>query len=234
MAPPVPGLFPLTNMRPKMMPLGNEQGIRRVSDEVPVPRVLPPKSEDVEEPTGKQNIAVPTPIPQPTISKPNEEPKKNAEAPKQPLPTQPVTPIQPEPRNFPIEGAAGTDLNLRKSPTVTGAMLNLGVNDSGVERAVELAKLLDASEAENRNLISRMKMLELVLENREKMLRDDEVELLKASQDLTQSRNDLQQLRDELTKVKKKLRQVEREDLENLRAIIQALEKLLDSPLPGS
>ena len=232
MAPPVPGLFPMTALRPKMFPLGDEQVIRRVGHEVPTTRVLPPKSEDVDELPPK--LSAPEPLSPATPGTPTGlEPKKIPEAPKPVTPVSPpVQPLAGQPRNLVIEPV--TDLNVRKTPTAIGGMLGLGPNDSGVERAVELAKMLDVAESENRNLISRMKMLELVLENRERMLRDDETELTKASQDLIEARGEMLRLRDELAKVKKKLRQVEREDLDNLRVIIQALEKLLDSPPPGS
>ena len=121
------------------------------------------------------------------------------------------------------------DPHCRTSPTAAGCLLNLGPNESAVERAVELAKLLDVCEAENRVLTRKLKALEATLEGRERMLRDDEVELTKAAEDLIQARADLQRLRDEFGRLRLRLQQAEREDLETLRAIVTALEKLLET-----
>ena len=84
-------------------------------------------------------------------------------------------------------------------------------------------------EAEDRALKLKIKSLEATLESRERILREDETELIRASQDVLQAKADLQKLREEFTKLKRKLQQVEKEDLDTLRAIVLALEKLLDS-----
>ncbi|WP_020468441.1 hypothetical protein [Zavarzinella formosa] len=202
------GGISLAGERTKMFPL--PQQVRRANDESPGQKILPPKTQDPDGNTPRPLI--PTPIPVVDAKKPVEGPKIV---------------------NGPYTAGRPADLNLRSTPTASGAMLNLGPNDSAVERAVELAKLLDGADAENRSLNNRVKTLELALENREKMLREDEGEITKASQDLVQSRAELQRLRDEFVKVRAKLKMVEKEDLDTLRLIIQALEKLLDAPPPG-
>lgn len=128
---------------------------------------------------------------------------------------------------------AGTELDLtdphcRTNPTAAGCLLNLGPGETAVERAVELARQLEAAETETRTLANRLRALDAVLESRERMLREDEAELTKSAQDLAAARADLLRLRDERDKLRVKLRVVEREDLETLRLVVDALAKYLE------
>lgn len=223
----------LRDERPRQMPL------QRDNPPIPldrnhlaqIPPVLSPGESKIlptkaEEPLGGNNRpSIPTPVPIVEGKKPVDLPKIiNGQG------TSMTTPGGNVLRRAPNDGLF--DPNCRTSPTAAGCLLNLGPNDSPVERAVELAKMLEVVDAENRNLQSRVKLLETTLESREKMLREDETEITKASQDLVSAKAELQKLREEFSKVKQKLKQVEKEDLETLKTIIFALEKLLDAPPP--
>jgi hypothetical protein len=139
----------------------------------------------------------------------------------------PQSPDGTEPGMRKIGPETVLDPHCRNSPTASGCLINLGPNETGLERAIELAKRLDTCEADKRALAERLAASEALLASREKMLRDDEAEITKATQDLIQTRAELQKLREELSKFKKKLRDAEKEDIETLKSIVIALDKFL-------
>jgi polyhydroxyalkanoate synthesis regulator phasin len=119
------------------------------------------------------------------------------------------------------------DPHCRTSPTAAGCLINLGPNESALERAIDLAKRLDASEGDRRALAERLMAMEATLESRNKLIREDETELLRATEDLIAARNELKKLREELSRLRRQLKDLEKEDLESMKQIIQALEKFL-------
>ncbi len=120
------------------------------------------------------------------------------------------------------------DPHSRSTPTATGLYLNQGPYDSAFERAVELGLKVQTLEGENAELRTKIRQLEALVENRERLLRDDEQELSKATEDVVKARAELETVRKDFAKLKARLRQVEKEDLETLRSIVTALEKLLE------
>ncbi|MDB5312206.1 MAG: hypothetical protein JWO38_6408 [Gemmataceae bacterium] len=117
--------------------------------------------------------------------------------------------------------------HVRGAPTAAGALLNLGPGEIPADRVVELAKQVEAAAIENRALVGRIKDLEAVAVGREQALAETLREVESASAEVTRARADLQSLRKELAGLKDRLEQVEKEDVETLRAVIAALEKLL-------
>lgn len=124
------------------------------------------------------------------------------------------------------------DPHCRTSPTAAGCLLNLGPNESAIERAIELAKRLDASEADRRMLLEKVAALEGTIASRDKLIREDENQLLQATQEILQVRSELQKLREEINKLRKKVRDVEKEELDSLKMIIDALESFLKQNSP--
>ncbi len=121
------------------------------------------------------------------------------------------------------------DSHSLEKPTASGGLLELKPNESGVEKAVELAEWLRVSEAEKRGLANRLRSLEEVLETRERMIRDDEVEMSRAAQEVAQVRAELLRLRSELDRARQKQKLAEQEDLELLRLVVDALQKYLEA-----
>ncbi|MCX7665319.1 MAG: hypothetical protein N2112_07230 [Gemmataceae bacterium] len=120
------------------------------------------------------------------------------------------------------------DPHSRSMPTATGLYLNQGPYDSPFERAVELGLRVQSLEGENAELRNKIRQLEQLVENRERLLREDETELRNAAEDVVRARAELEAVRKDFAKLKARLRQVEKEDLETLRSIVTALEKLLE------
>ncbi len=179
----------------------------------PIPLVLPPKNEDGAVPPPPRVVEPKRPVELPKIF--NGVRPKETESP-------PKTEALPK-----IETPPKADIPPKKEP------LKAPAADANAKRAVDLAKQLDAREAENRTLTLRVKTLEIALENREKALQDDEKELAKTAQDMAHAQAELTRLKDAFVKVKKRLRHVEQEDLDTLKAVIAALEQMVAAAPPG-
>ncbi len=117
----------------------------------------------------------------------------------------------------------------RQTPTVAGEMLNLGPNENPTEKAVQLAQGLAGAEAENRLLFFRLKTLETELETRSRSLAESSEEVDQATSEVAKTRLELQTLRKDVSALRDRLRQIEKEDVETLRSIVAALEKLLET-----
>jgi hypothetical protein len=126
--------------------------------------------------------------------------------------------------------APPVDPHVVPRPTATGAMLELKPNESAVVRAVELAARLEFVEGEKQTLANRLRAMEQVLEARERMIREDDAQLAGAAQDVAAARAEILRLRAELDRVRVKLKVVEKEDLETLRLVVNALAQYLEGP----
>lgn len=196
---------------------------------------------------------MPEPLPMKSVGPSNAPPPVVAEVPAPIKPLGPVNPANVPPGSLPPtfgptnvgQTKPGPDLiipghkkagaetipfdpHCRTSPTAAGCRLDLGPTESAVERAVELSKQLEAAEAEKRALAVRLRGMEKLVESREKMLREDEAQLIGATEDLIQARNELKKARTDLDRVKQRLDSVEKEDLETLRLVVEALRKFLE------
>ena len=117
--------------------------------------------------------------------------------------------------------------HVRTAPTATGSLLNLGPGEIAADRVVELAKLLEAAGVENRALVGRIRDLEASGIGREQALTEALREVEAASAEVGRARADLAVLRKEIVALKDRLEQVEKEDVETLKAVIAALDKLV-------
>jgi outer membrane murein-binding lipoprotein Lpp len=113
-------------------------------------------------------------------------------------------------------------------PTVSGSQLNLKPDETVVERALELVQKLTQAEEEKKTLGARVQQLESQVEEREKALRQAETEVKAATMELTQARSDLQRWKQQVVGLREKLGSAEKDNLETLQSIVNALEQLLE------
>jgi hypothetical protein len=128
------------------------------------------------------------------------------------------------------EAAAPVDPHTLPRPTAMGGMLELRPNESAVERAVALAAELEFVKGEKLTLANRLRAMEQILEARERMIREDDAQLAAAAQDVAAARAEILRLRAELDRARVKLKVVEKEDLETLRLVVNALAEYLEGP----
>lgn len=148
-----------------------------------------------------------------------------------PPPTQvPTTPPTPMPVPVPPgQQQPPTDPHQRDGPTATGGRLDLKPNELPIDRAVELSKRMDELAVENGKLLARIKTLEANGLSREQALNETLREVETATAEVVKARSDLQAMRGELNALRDKVKQVERDELDTLRKVIAALEKLLET-----
>lgn len=172
-------------------------------------------------------VVTPTPAPNPNPTpNPNPNPSPNPN----PNPTQPVagqTPAGPHVAGSP---PGLLDQHIRGFPTAAGAILNLAPGEVPADRVLELARQLELSNNANRVLLDRVKGLEAAGLAREQALNEAIRDVETATTEVARARAELQALRSEIAALKAKLAQVEKEDVELLKAVIAALEKLLAPP----
>ncbi len=116
------------------------------------------------------------------------------------------------------------DPHLRISPTATGGRLNLGPYEVPADRVVELSKNLEVALAQNRDLLARIKELEALGVGREQALAEAVREIDAITAAGAKERSALQA---QILALQGKIRQLEEEDIIFLRAVIEALGKLL-------
>jgi chromosome segregation ATPase len=118
----------------------------------------------------------------------------------------------------------GVDPHLRISPTVTGGRLNLGPGEVPTDRVVELSKQLEVLLAQNRDLLARIKELETLGVGREQALAEAmrEIDTLTAASDKERAA-----LQAQVLALQGRIKQLEEEDIIFLRAVLDALGKLL-------
>lgn len=134
------------------------------------------------------------------------------------VPPQPLPPPTPWP---------GSDPHQRSTPTVLGDRLELGPGENPLERVVELTREMEALSLYNRSLQERIQQLESQHQVREQALAEAVRQVETATQEVTRSRSQIEQLQNEVATLQAQIRQMEKEDIELLRAVIGALEKLL-------
>lgn len=131
---------------------------------------------------------------------------------------------------MPARGGPGG--NVRQMPSAAGGMFELAPYETPMDRAVELARKIDQVNAENVRLLGRIRVLEKAAEDRETALNETLRDVQNASDEVTRTRLELQNVRKELAAVKARVLQVEQDEAETLKAIIAAIEKLLQQPMP--
>lgn len=146
---------------------------------------------------------------------------------------QPTPAAAPVPTVPPGVVPFASDPHVRAGPTATGAVLGLGPGESPLDRVLGMAQRLDACATETRGLQARVVALEAAAATREQALAEGLREVEAATGEVSRARAEQQSLRKEIADLKGRLRQVEKEDLDTLRSVIAALERLLEPPPPA-
>ena len=128
----------------------------------------------------------------------------------------------------PLPGTPGApNPNVLPVPTVYGKNWNLGPNEVPTDRVVELTRQLELVFAQNRELVTRIRELENQGIKREQALIEAMREVEAAQAEVDKTRGIISTQRSDISALQEKIRQLEREDIEMLKLMIGALEKLL-------
>lgn len=130
------------------------------------------------------------------------------------------------------QGVIPADPNVRQRPTATGGVFDLGPHETPMDRAVELARKIDQVNQENIALLGRIRQLEATAVARETALNETLRDVQIASDEVTRTRAELQAVRKDLAALKARVLQVEKDEAETLKAVIAAIEKMLQQPGP--
>jgi len=125
------------------------------------------------------------------------------------------------------QGVIPADPHVRQRPTATGGVFELGPYETPMDRAVELARQIDKVNRENIALLGRIRLLEAAAEARETALNETLRDVQIASDEVTRTRTELQAVRRDLAALKTRVLQVEKDEAETLKAVIAAIEKML-------
>ncbi len=163
-------------------------------------------------------------VPTPSIPQPNSMPLPLPGSSPAPLggPTSSLPPI-----SLPMFSA---NPHQRGTPTAMGAALNLGPNEQPLDRALDLVKRIEDLLAEKQQLVGRIKQLESQAETREQALAEAMREVETAAAEVLKTKLDMQALRKEVMLLQERVKAAEENELDTLRAVIMALEKLLQQP----
>ncbi len=166
-------------------------------------------------------VGQPLPPPRPALPPlpPPGEPKSLPPLPPGVLPVSPLT-GSPTP----------SDPHLLTKPTASGRILGLGPNEVPTDRVLELARHLEVLLAQNRDLVARITELERLGAGREQALVEAIREVEAAENEVAKTRGIILTQKSEIVSLQDKIRQMEREDIDLLKLVIAAFEKLLPSP----
>jgi cell division protein FtsB len=120
------------------------------------------------------------------------------------------------------------DEHKRDTPTVKGERLSLNPAETGLDKAVELAKKIEQLQAENKAFVARVALLEQNAAGREEAVAESVREVEAATVEVIRTRNELKEARAAVARLKQQMRQMEQDEIETLKAMIAALEKLLE------
>ncbi len=158
--------------------------------------------------------------------------------PTQPPAPQPVTgtPGVALPVPQPVTGTPGmapwaTDPHKRDTPTAGGAILNLAPGELPLDRMVAMQQQVDAVARESAVLAARVRELQSLGKDREHALAEAVREVDTAIAEAARAKGEAAGARLDAATVRAQLERQEREEVETLRAVIAALERLLN-PLP--
>lgn len=146
--------------------------------------------------------------------------------------TFPSIPTAPGTEARPPTGASGygSDPHRRSLPTASGAFLNLAPGETATDRAVELMKRIETLGQENLALRDRIRTLEANGVEREQALRETLRDTERATVEIQKARLEFEGLRAEMTKLRDRARRVEDDEIETMKAIVDALKGLLAPP----
>jgi len=132
------------------------------------------------------------------------------------------------------QGVIPADPHVRQRPTAKGGVFDLGPYETPIDRAVELARQIDKVNQENIALLGRIRLLEATAQARETALNETLRDVQIASDEVTRTRTELQAVRRDLAALKIRVLQVERDEAETLKAVIAAIEKMLQQGPDGN
>lgn len=136
------------------------------------------------------------------------------------------------PGSLPGVGYGGMpgDPHIRTTPTVVGGRLGLGPGEVPTDRVVALTGQLDLLAAQNRELVTRIKELDAQAATRDQAFNEALREVDSANAEVLKARGQMQSLRAEIAGLQQQLQQIEKEDIAMLKAVIAALERILNAP----
>lgn len=135
-----------------------------------------------------------------------------------------------QPVGQPLGPPRAADPHLRSDPTLYGGRLGLNPNEMPIEKVIDLSRQLEAAAAQNRVLLGRVRELEALGHTREQALQEAVRDVEAALAEVDRARGTLATQRAEIVTLQKKIQQMEQEDIETLKLMIAALEKLLPPP----
>ncbi len=138
--------------------------------------------------------------------------------------TPPGSPPLPLP---PLPQGTANNPHVRDSATARGGRLDLGPNDYPIDRVLEITKRLEECAAVNQLLLSKMTALEKEGKDREAAMNETLREVDTAAAEVIRARADLSVVKRELDALKERMKRVEKEEIETLRTVIAAIEKLV-------
>jgi hypothetical protein len=117
--------------------------------------------------------------------------------------------------------------HVRDSATARGGRLDLGPNDYPIDRVLEITRRLEECAAVNQMLMSRLTSVEKEGKERESAMNEVLRDMETAAAEVVRARADLTAVKRELDALKERLKRVEREEVETLKTVIAAVEKLV-------
>jgi hypothetical protein len=183
---------------------------------------------------GPGDPAAPAQPPRP-LPQPQPVPQAPGQAQAQPPPVQPAGAGMLSagyPRAAPGYPLTFTDPHVRATPTVTGGRLELAPYEVPTDRVIDLTRQLEIGQAQNRDLLARIKDLETVGVERDQRLAEATREVEIATADAARSRAALQAAQAQVIDLQDRIREIEREDVELLKKVIELLGRLLGGGQP--
>lgn len=132
-----------------------------------------------------------------------------------------------------LTGAPAPESNRLARPTAVGRDLELGPNETPIDRAVELARRIEQVNKENLALLARIRQLEAAAEARETAFSETLRDVQNAYDEVSRIKVEIQGYRKELAALKARVAEVEKDEVEKLKAILAAIDKLLQQSPDG-
>ena len=207
---------------------------------------LPILPDQAPKPSGELALPIPKPADPPTQADP---PPLETLPPPQPTPAPPPNPGKQTPAalfpGVPVEPsnkrpttvtAAKQNTTQAPAPTEVPAKQTPAPADVPTDRVVDLTQRLATALAQNKELLAKIRELEAIGATREQALTAALREVETASAEVAKTRATILALRTEVTALQKTIQQMEKEDVEIMRTVITALEKVLppQAATPGS
>jgi uncharacterized protein YoxC len=135
------------------------------------------------------------------------------------------------PQGIPLPGGHPGETSLpdphqRTSPTAAGSLFNMGPGESPMEKAIELSRQLNFSQAERKVLFDRVREQQEAVQNRDRILEDVTREVKDATTEVENARAAVRDAGEDIRLQRTRLAATEKEMVETLKSILLLLEKL--------